>query len=83
MRTSVDKIVDYFILSLLISLSIILTLVFSGNRPFQIITIVVTSLVYIAWGTAHHQREKTLYPQIILEYALFALLGTVLVIGLL
>jgi hypothetical protein len=83
MKRSVGKIIDYLVLSSLVSLSVILILLFSGNRVYQEITIISISLIYIIWGVIHHKREGTFYPQVGLEYSLFALLGTVLVIGLL
>lgn len=82
-KRSVGKIVDYLVLSFIASLTIILILIFNGNRPFQEFTIIGFSLLYILWGIVHHKREGTFYPQVGLEYALFALLGTVLVVGLL
>jgi len=83
MKKPIGKIVDYLILSLLVSTAILLTLIFNGNRTYQLITIIGVSLIYIIWGITHHFKEHTFYPQIILEYLLFALLGSVIVIGLL
>ncbi|HCQ31557.1 TPA: hypothetical protein DIU27_04215 [Candidatus Collierbacteria bacterium] len=83
MKKPIRKVIDYLALSLLVSSAIILILIFNGNKLFQTITIISVSLIYIIWGVIHHLREHTFYPQIILEYVLFALLGCVIVIGLL
>lgn len=77
------KILDYLILSLVISTAIVLIIIFNGNEVFQKITVIGVSLIYIIWGIIHHLREHTFYPQIILEYVLFALLGSVIVMGIL
>lgn len=74
---------DYLLLSFLMSLAVILILIFNGNRPFQGITIISASIIYVLWGISHHHREETLHPKVVLEYLLFGLLGTVLVMGLL
>lgn len=83
MKRSVGKIIDYLVLSLLMSVAIVLILLFNGNRPIQTIITIGTSLIYIVWGIIHHKKEGTFYPQVGLEYALFALLGSVIVMGLL
>lgn len=83
MKRPLRHIFDYLVLSFLMSLAIVMILIFNGNRAFQMITIVCTSLLYVFWGILHHQKEGTLHPKITLEYILFASLGTVLVLGLL
>ncbi len=83
MKRPIGKIIDYLTLCLVMSLSIVLILFFNGNRTYQVITIISTSLLYITWGVIHHTKEGTFHPKIGLEYALFALLGCVLVLGLL
>lgn len=83
MKRPLRHIFDYLILSILMSTAIVMILVFNGNRAYQTITIISTSLLYILWGVLHHHKEGTLYRKVILEYLLFAILGTVLVMGLL
>jgi hypothetical protein len=83
MTRSLRKIVDYLLLTLIISAAIILILLFSGNRRDQIITILSMSFIYIVWGVLHHLREGTYHHRIALEYAAYALLGCALSIGLL
>ncbi len=83
MKKPLKSILDYIILTLIVSIAIILILLFNGNKYFQQITIIGMSILYIVWGVLHHLKEKTLQTQIVLEYVLFALLGNLIVIGLL
>lgn len=83
MKKPLHHLVDYLILSFLVSTGILLVLIFNGNPLLQRFIIISLSLIYIIWGVIHHLREQTFHPQIALEYFLFALLGTVIVIGLL
>ena len=83
MKKPISHIVDYLILSLLVSVAVILVLIHNGNKQYQQYIIIGLSMLYVLWGYVHHQREKTYQPKIILEYVLFALLGCILIIGLL
>ncbi len=82
MRRPVSKILDYLLLSFLVSAAIVSILIFNGNRNYQILTVVSLSLIYVIWGAFHHLREGTLHSKIIFEYIAYAVLGTILVIGL-
>lgn len=83
MKKPLKNIVGYLILTILVSVAILLILFFNGNKFYQQITIISLSILYIVWGVFHHLKEKTLQAQIVLEYVLFALLGCIIVIGLL
>lgn len=83
MKKPVRNILDYLILTLIVSVAIIFTLYFNGNKNYQQAVIVGLSILYIVWGIIHHLKEKTIQARIILEYVLFSLLGCLLVIGLL
>jgi len=83
MKKPLRSILDYLILSLIVSLAIVLILFFNGNKYYQQITIIGLSILYIVWGIIHHLKEKSLHTRVALEYALFALLGSLIVIGLL
>jgi hypothetical protein len=83
MKKPLRSIVDYLILTVLISVAIVLTLYFNGNKNYQQAIIIGLSLLYIVWGVIHHEKENTLQTRVMLEYVLFALLGSILVIGLL
>jgi hypothetical protein len=83
MKRPLRKIIDYLVLVLIVSSSIIFILLLSGNRMYQILTIVGMSIFYILWGIFHHIREGTYYPRVALEYIIYSLLGCALSIGLL
>ncbi len=83
MKRPVRKIIDYLILAFIVSAAIISILFFNGSKNFQLITIFGLSFLYVFWGLVHHYREGNLNSRIALEYVLFAILGTLLVIGLL
>ncbi len=83
MKRPVRKIVDYLILTFIVSAAIVSILFFNGSKNFQLITIFGLSFLYITWGLVHHYREGNLSSKIALEYILFAILGTLLVVGLL
>ena len=77
------KVLDYILLTIIVSLAIIFILYFNGNKYYQEATIIGLSILYIVWGIFHHAREHTLQARIILEYVLFSLLGCIITIGLL
>jgi len=83
MKKPLRSIVDYLILTVLVSVAITLTLYFNGNKNYQQTIIIGLSILYIVWGIIHHLKEKTLRARIVLEYVLYAILGCILVIGLL
>jgi hypothetical protein len=83
MKKPLRSIFDYLLLTVLVSLAIILTLYFNGNKFYQEVIIVGLSILYIVWGIIHHKKEKSFQARVILEYVLFALLGCIIVIGLL
>jgi hypothetical protein len=83
MKKPLKSIIDYLVLTMIVSVAVILTLYFNGSKNIQEIIIITLSALYIVWGVIHHLRENTLQARVVLEYVLFALLGSVLVIGLL
>ncbi|KKT98728.1 MAG: hypothetical protein UW99_C0020G0006 [Candidatus Collierbacteria bacterium GW2011_GWC2_45_15] len=83
MKKPIRSLLDYLLLTILVSVAIILTLYFNGNKLFQQVVVIGLSILYIVWGILHHLKEKTLRAQIVLEYVLFGLLGSLVVIGLL
>lgn len=82
MKKPLRHLLDYLILSLAVSTAIILTLIFNGNPVYQRFVVLGLSFIYIVWGIIHHIKEHTFHPQIVAEYTLFALLGSIVVIGL-
>lgn len=83
MKKPIRSLIDYLILTIIVSVAVMLILFYNGNKNFQEYIIIGLSVLYVVWGTLHHAREKTLQAKIFLEYLLFAILGSVLVTGLL
>lgn len=52
---------------------------FSSDKNFQFVIAIAMSLGYVSWGIVHHYLHKDIYLEVILEYALIALLGLVLI----
>lgn len=69
-----------FLLSILIA-GIISYIVFSPYPSKQFGAVVITAILYIIWGIAHHHLEGDLYPKIVVEYILIALLSVILLRG--
>ena len=55
---------------------------FSANK--QVINLVVAAFAtfYFLWGVIHHYFEKSLHTEVVFEYLLLAILGALLIIGL-
>lgn len=83
MKKPIRSLADYLILTIIVSIAVLLVLFYNGNKNYQEYIIVGLSALYVLWGIFHHAREKTLETKIVLEYFLFAILGSVLVTGLL
>ena len=56
---------------------------FSWDKTFQISLVVALSSAYAAWGIVHHWLHDDLYPEVMVEYASIAILGSVLALTLL
>jgi hypothetical protein len=54
-------------------------IMFSYDNNFQFVIAVAMSLGYVSWGIVHHYLHKDIYLEVVLEYALIALLGLVLI----
>ena len=74
---------QYFVLLTILSLGFVSFVSSFGNRRLQFKIVVTTSFLYVVWGVVHHFLEKTLYPKIVVEYILVALLAVVILGGLL
>lgn len=83
MKRPTRSLIDYLILTLIVTVAVILTIYFNGNKNYQQFIIVGFSLLYVIWGVVHHLIEKTFKTKIILEYILFGILGSIVVMGLL
>lgn len=74
---------QYFVLLTILSLGFLSFVLSIGNRRLQFKIVVLTSFLYVVLGIIHHFFEKTLYPKIVVEYIVVALLAVVILGGLL
>lgn len=51
---------------------------FSFDRIFQAALAIATAVGYVTWGVIHHKIHDDLYPEVIVEYICFALLGLII-----
>lgn len=55
---------------------------FSYDENFQAAVAVATAFGYVTWGIVHHHIHGDLHTSIVLEYAVIALLGVVIILTL-
>ena len=49
----------------------------------QFIIALLTALLYVGWGIVHHYLDRDLHYKSVVEYVLIALLGLVIITGIL
>ncbi|KKT44314.1 MAG: hypothetical protein UW35_C0050G0002 [Candidatus Collierbacteria bacterium GW2011_GWF2_44_15] len=76
------KHLDYLVLLIAAALAIVLVLVFASNKQLVSLVVISFSVFYFLWGIIHHTFEKSLHPEVVLEYLLYSVLGAFLIIGL-
>lgn len=83
MKRPLRHIKDYLMLCVGLSVSVIFLIYFNGNPNFQVPVVILSLFYYVLWGYMHHQKEGHFDKKVILEYGLFGLMGSTIVIGLL
>jgi hypothetical protein len=82
MKAPLRHVFQYIVLCIILSALLALLINFNGSPQIQKIIIILGSSSYVTWGYIHHAKENTLDLSIVLEYVLYAALGSLLVIGL-
>lgn len=82
MKTPLRHVLHYILLCLVLSAIIVLLIYANGNPKIQKLLVIVAGGSYILWGYLHHYTEKTLDLSVIVEYALYGILGSFLILGL-
>jgi ABC-type iron transport system FetAB permease component len=77
------KVKDYLILFSLLVIGFGLFFFFDYHRPAQQLVVILTAMVYVLWGIAHHGLQKDLHPRVVLEYLLVAFLASLVTLFLL
>ena len=75
-----NHIIHYLIIAGIILLGSSLLLLFAGNKLLQLTGLIVTSVLYLAYGIIHHRLEHDLTLKIVIEYVLIGLLTIALFI---
>ena len=73
--------IDYLTLLFLVITYLTLVILTSFDHQYIKFFTIGFSLLYFLWGLWHHKKEKSLHPEIALEYFIIALLGSLLIIG--
>ena len=77
---AVKKHLGYYVsLLIVLILATILILQFSFNKQLQMLTVVITTLLYIIFGIIHHKENHDLTAKIVIEYVLIGSLGMIIV----
>lgn len=74
---------DYLVLLLLTGLVLLASLFLLQNKSLVRLVLISYSGLYFIWGMVHHLHEGTFCREIVVEYALFTLIGLTLIWGLL
>lgn len=72
----------YVALTSIMGASLSLFLFYRYSRETQAYVILTTALAYITWGIVHHKLMHYLTMEIIFEYILVALIGSMVVLSL-
>ncbi|HWA52070.1 MAG TPA: hypothetical protein VG895_03390 [Patescibacteria group bacterium] len=72
---------DYFSLGGILIATVIGFFAFSYNKDFQLAVVTASSFSYFVWGIIHHFIKKDLNLQILIEYAMFSLIGFVTLVA--
>lgn len=73
--------IHYFFLISILMGGLIGYIAFSSFPDKQYGAIILTAVLYVIWGIAHHHLEGDLYPKTVIEYTLIALLSIILLRG--
>lgn len=84
MTTKSLRHISHYIVLLIILMAGLIAMIGSGKSTLlHTIILIIISASYLVWGVIHHFIEKELHIEIVLEYLIFSLLGTVFVLGVL
>lgn len=82
MKKPLQHVYDYLALCVLFSASILSLIYFNGVTTPQFLTVIFTAVSYILWGYIHHKKEDSYNSKVLLEYIMYSILGSILIIGL-
>lgn len=65
----------YITLLLILGLGFFMAVLAAPNKQLQMVTVVITTFFYIAWGILHHLVNHDLSTKIVVEYMLIGSFG--------
>jgi hypothetical protein len=68
---------------LMMNIVVCVFLIFSFERIYQMIIVLVAGLAYVLWGIIHHHVNDDLHSKVVAEYILVALLAELIIFSLL
>lgn len=79
-KIKITNLLDYLILLIIICVAVFLVISNNADRNTVKGIVVGTAFSYFFWGVFHQWRDHSLYLEVILEYALYAILGVLPII---
>lgn len=84
MKSKTVRHLSHYLVLLIVCFSGLIAIIFTPHRrDIQAMLVGLIALVYFLWGILHHKIEKELNFEIIVEYLLFSLLGSLAVLSVL
>ena len=68
----------YLSLTIILTLGLVLIVLTAYDKQLQMMVIVMTTIIYVAWSLLHHYLHHSLTVKIVIEYILIASLGLTL-----
>ncbi|MEK7592696.1 MAG: hypothetical protein AAB508_04880 [Patescibacteria group bacterium] len=68
----------YFVLVVMLLLSVWMFYLSQGNHGFQLIVGIITACLYVVWGIVHHSVIGDLHRKVVIEYVLIAAISIAL-----
>lgn len=84
MKTKTIRHLSHYLILLIVCFSGLVFVIFTPHRrDIQGLLVGLIALIYFVWGIIHHKIERELNFEIVVEYLLFSLLGSLAVLSVL
>ena len=70
----------YLVYLVIFTAGLVLLFAANGNASMQAMFVIMIAFLYFMWSMVHHYVHHQLKPQVVVEYILIVMLGTVLVL---
>jgi uncharacterized membrane protein YjjP (DUF1212 family) len=72
----------YLVLLFILAFGALAFWYFQRMPQVQVLSVFITAIFYVIWGTVHHYLENDLHLRVVFEYAAVALLGFLILLTL-